>query len=101
MKLEGHWEVAVIDLKLESQTRTTMYLLNDICTSDFVYGSLLSVLRWLDTKSACFNYLNFIKVNKPQIQSIKIFIKSNLMQEVEVQNLFCTLCLKQTRNIIL
>ena len=101
MKLEGQWEVAVINLKLKSPTKTPVYLLSDICTSNYVCDSLLPVLRWLDTKSAYFNHPNFIKVNKQQIQRIKILIKSSLMQEIEVQDFFYTLCLKQTENVIL
>ena len=81
VKLEGQGEVPVIDFKLKSPTKTPVYLLSDICTSNYVCGSLLPVLRGSDT---CFNYPNFIKVNNQQIQSIKIFIKSSLMQEVEV-----------------
>ena len=91
----------MIDFKLKSPTKTPVYLLIDICVSNYVCGSLLPVLRQLDTKSACFSYPTFIKVNKQQIQSIRAFIKRGVMQEVEAQDFFCTLCLKQTGNVIL
>ena len=52
----------MIDFKLKSPTKTPVYLLSDICVSNYACDSLLPVLRRLDTKSACFTYPNFIKV---------------------------------------
>ena len=94
----GQWEVAVLDFKLKSNTKNPIYLLTDICEDNYIHGTLLPVLRRLDTKSGSFSFPQFIKVNKQEIQSIKLQLRDRFMREVELQDFYCTLCLRQIGN---
>ena len=89
------WEVAVLDYTFKSTFKTPLYLLTDICEDSYIHGTLLPVLRRLDTKTGSFVFPQFIKVSKQEVQSIKIQVKDRFMQEVDLQDFYCTLCLRR------
>ena len=89
------WEVAVIDFKFIGPTKNPVYLLTDICEDSYIHGTLLPVLRRLDSKLGRFSFPQFIKVSKQEVQSIKILVKDRLMREVDLRDFYCTLCLRQ------
>ena len=88
----------MLDFKLKSNTKKPIYLLTNICEDNYIHSTLLPVLRRLDTKSGSFSLPKFIKVNKQEIQSIKLQLRDRFMREVELQDFYCTLCLRQWKH---
>ena len=77
------WEVAMLDYTFKSTIKKPLYLLTDICEDSYIHGT-----------PGSFVFPQFIKVSKQEVQSIKIQVKDCFMQEVDLQDFYCNLCLR-------
>ncbi len=104
MELKGMWECALVDFQLigASVAYDPFCLCTDICEESCVGDTQLPILRRLTLKGqkkdslVQFINLNYVRVNKDQINRIRIYIKSTKHHNFAVSSgeLSCTLHLR-------
>ena len=92
--LQGEWCIALMDVKIKTQTKNSIFLLSDVCEESYVKGNKYPVLRRLDEKTSDFMRPRFLKVTRQQIQRIRIWLLTEDWREVGITDFKCTLRLK-------
>ena len=92
--LQGEWCIALMDVKIKCQAKTSVFLLSDVCEESYVKGNKYPVLRRLDEKTSEFRVPRFVRVTRQQIQRIRIWLLTEDWREADITDFKCTLCLK-------
>ena len=88
--LQGEWCVALMDVKMKTQSKKSIFLLSDVCEESYVKGNRYPVLRRLDEKTAEFKVPRFLKVTRQQVQRIHIWLLTEDWREADIFQIFPT-----------
>ena len=87
--LQGKWEVALMDIKVRSQKKSTFCVLADFCEESFLKG------RRVDGKEAQYTLPYFVKTNKAEVRSIRLSILDQNLKPYQLSDIECTLYLRK------
>jgi hypothetical protein len=94
---QGHWECALAEIFFDADVAENLFIYCDICDYSYVGSKLLPTLRLINHKALEFVNLFFIKVNNPEVNRIRIYLrdKNNNIPSLEVTEVNCTLVFKK------
>ena len=95
VRLEGFWEVALTDIKVKATKKTSFYLSIDFCEESIFKGSRYPVLRRVDDKIKQYAFPHFVRVNKSELQSIRVTLVEKNLNFFPASDIDCTLILRR------
>ena len=75
INLQGGWEVAMTEISYDNSAFIDLYVYSDICSSSYVTGSLLPLLRITNTP-AVFTVPHYIPLSRDAISHLRVYIRT-------------------------